>query len=150
MAEQSNPKPQSSKKEPNSSSGKSPSWLLYILLALLLGQAVFYFNGDQAEEISWTRFKQEMLGKGDVYKIEVINQKKAEVYIKPEALASNRYPEIDSSQAGPQYTFNIGSLDNFQETLDFRDQLMEKTHGKVIVRLVQAVHCRGTQPGLAE
>jgi cell division protease FtsH len=59
-----------------------------------------------------------MLGNGDVYKIDVINQQKAEVYIKSEALTSSRYPEIDSSQSGPHYTFNIGSLDNFQETLD--------------------------------
>ncbi|MCR9052068.1 MAG: ATP-dependent zinc metalloprotease FtsH [Phaeodactylibacter xiamenensis] len=118
MANQTNPKPQPSKGKPNSPSGRSPSWLLYILLALLLGQAVFYFNGSQTEEISWSRFKQEMLGNGDVYKIDVINQKKAEVYIKSEALTTSRYPEIDSSQAGPHYTFNIGSLDNFQETLD--------------------------------
>jgi cell division protease FtsH len=118
MANQTNPKPQPSNGKPNSSSGRSPSWLLYILLALLLGQAVFYFNGSQTEEISWSRFKQEMLGNGDVYKIDVINQQKAEVYIKSEALTSSRYPEVDSSQSGPHYTFNIGSLDNFQETLD--------------------------------
>jgi cell division protease FtsH len=118
MANQTNPKSQPSKGKPNSPSGRSPSWLLYILLALLLGQAVFYFNGSQTEEISWSRFKQEMLGNGDVYKIDVINQQKAEVYIKSEALSSSRYPEVDSSQSGPHYTFNIGSLDNFQETLD--------------------------------
>ncbi|WP_282773746.1 ATP-dependent zinc metalloprotease FtsH [Phaeodactylibacter xiamenensis] len=118
MANQTNPKPQPSNGKPKSPSGRSPSWLLYILLALLLGQALFYFNGSQTEEISWSRFKQEMLGNGDVYKIDVINQKKAEVYIKSEALTTSRYPEIDSSQAGPHYTFNIGSLDNFQETLD--------------------------------
>lgn len=118
MANQTNPKPQPSNGKPKSPSGRSPSWLLYILLAVLLGQALFYFNGSQTEEISWSRFKQEMLGNGDVYKIDVINQKKAEVYIKSEALTTSRYPEIDSSQAGPHYTFNIGSLDNFQETLD--------------------------------
>ncbi|MCR9099636.1 MAG: ATP-dependent zinc metalloprotease FtsH [bacterium] len=118
MAKQTNPKPQPSNGKPNSSPGRSPSWLLYILLALLLGQAVFYFNGSHAEEISWSRFKQEMLGNGDVYKIEVINQQRAEIYIKSEALAGSRYPEIDSSQAGPHFAFNIGSLDNFQETLE--------------------------------
>lgn len=118
MADQKNPKSHSSDKKPSAPSGRSPSWLLYVLLALLLGQAVFYFSDSETEEISWSRFKQEMLGNGDVYKIDVINQKEAEVYIKPEALTSSRYPEIDSSQAGPHYTFNIGSLDNFQETLD--------------------------------
>lgn len=127
MANQTNPKSQPSKGKPNSPSGRSPSWLLYILLALLLGQAVFYFNGSQTEEISWSRFKQEMLGNGDVYKIDVINQQKAEVYIKSEALTSSRYPEIDSSQSGPHYTFNIGSLDNFQETLDANQEATGNT-----------------------
>lgn len=47
MANQTNPKPQPSNGKTNASSGRSPSWLLYILLALLLGQAVFYFNGSQ-------------------------------------------------------------------------------------------------------
>jgi cell division protease FtsH len=118
MSKQSNQKQQSPDGKPKSPSGRSPSWLLYVLLALLLGQALFYFTGDQAEEISWSRFKQEMLGNGDVYKIDVVNQNTAEVYIKPEALTSNKYPEVDSSQSGPHYTFNIGSLDNFQETLE--------------------------------
>lgn len=118
MSKQSNQKQQSPDGKPKSPSGRSPSWLLYVLLALLLGQALFYFTGDQAEEISWSRFKQEMLGNGEVYKIDVVNQSTAEVYIKPEALVSNKYPEVDSSQSGPHYTFNIGSLDNFQETLE--------------------------------
>lgn len=122
MSDSSNKKPKPSKGKPDSTTGKSPSWLLYVLLAILLGQALFYFNGSQAEEISWSRFRQEMLGNGDVYKIEIINQETAEIYVKPEALASSRYPEVDSTQSGPHYIFNIGSLDNFQETLEENEE----------------------------
>ncbi len=117
-----NQNPKNGKDKKSSNTRRSPSWLLYLLLALLLGQVLFYFNGSQAEEISWTRFKTEMLGQGDIRKIEVINQKQAEVYIKPEALATSRYPEIDSSQTGPHYVFTIGSLENFEQTIEEAEQ----------------------------
>ncbi len=112
-------------RKPNSPQGpgkgkprNSTSWILYLLLALVLGQALFYFGGSQAEEISWTRFRNSMLGSGDVERITVVNKEQAEVYLTPEALTQSKYAEVDSSASGPHFVFNIGSVENFSDAID--------------------------------
>ncbi len=120
MAINNNNKRKDPKKSRDPDSGKpknSTTWILYLLLALVLGQALFYFNGSQAEEISWTRFRQNMLGSGDVERIVVVNKEKAEVYLSKEALSKGRYSEVDSTASGPHYVFNIGSLETFEQSV---------------------------------
>ena len=86
-------------------------------MALVLGQALFYFNSSSAEEISWTRFQQEMLGSGDIDRITVVNDKKAEVYLRRNAFGKSKYSKIDSTSAGPHYVLNIGSVENFSNAV---------------------------------
>jgi len=92
---------------------RNNSWLLYLALAFLLVQVIYYFTGSQAEEISYTKFKQELLESQDINKITVVNQKQAEVYIKENQLGSPPYEDIDPGTPGPHYVFNIGSVDAF-------------------------------------
>ncbi|MCO6476674.1 MAG: ATP-dependent zinc metalloprotease FtsH [Phaeodactylibacter sp.] len=96
----------------------SNSWILYILIALLAVQAIFYFTSDETKEISWSEFKQEMLANQDVDRITVVNKETAEVYIKKEKLGQGRYNDIDSGNPGPHYTFNIGSIETFEKSLE--------------------------------
>ena len=105
------------KPEPPASGMGRFTWLFIFLSVLLISQLVFQQWYSTAEEISWTEFQQEMLSKGDVERIKVINKEKAEVFIKEDRLGSERYENIKSSSVGPHFTFTIGSVDNFEETL---------------------------------
>lgn len=97
--------------------GNSTPWILYLFLAVVLGQALFYFSGSQAEEISWTRFQQSMLGSGDIERITVVNDESAEVYLSPNAFGKGKYSEVDSTSSGPHYILNIGSVENFSTAI---------------------------------
>ena len=92
-------------------------WLYILLLALLIGQLAISYWGYKPEEISYTTFKREMLARGDVARIVVVNKESADVFIKPEKLGKGDYSALDTSNKGPHYTFNIGSVDNFEDAL---------------------------------
>jgi len=117
-----NKRPGNKSRKPNAPQkgkpGNSTPWILYLFLALVLGQALFYFNSSSAEEISWTRFQQEMLGSGDIDRITVVNDEKAEVYLRRNAFGKGKYNEIDSTSAGPHYVLNIGSVENFSNAIN--------------------------------
>ena len=126
MAQQNRNEPSDNGRKPtgpgNGGNFTSNSWILYILFALLLVQAFFYFNSSEAEQISWTEFRQDILPNQDVAKITVVNKETAEVYIKKEKLGQGRYSKIDSTQAGPHYTLNIGSIETFEKSLEEAQQ----------------------------
>ncbi len=100
----------------------SNAWVFYVLLALLLIQFYYYFNSNQPEQISWTDFKREMLANQDVARINVVNKETAEVFIKKEKLGKGRYSKIDTTVAGPHFTMNIGSVENFEKSLEETQQ----------------------------
>lgn len=87
-----------------------------------------FFNGGQAQsEISWNQFRDQMLGSGNIEKVVVVNQKVAEIYIKPDKIAKyqkeERYKHIPNS--GAQFYFTIGSLEKFQN--DYETAIEEKS-----------------------
>ncbi len=102
--------------------GGFPSWLLWVVAAIMVGQIFFYFNSNNAREISWSSFKREMLVSQDVDKITVVNKEVAEIYIKKEKLGQGPYASIKPSEAGPHYKFNIGSIESFEKELDEAQQ----------------------------
>ena len=61
-----------------------------------------------------------MIEQGDVQKIDVINKETAEVYLKSDKLASytEKKEYKDLPKQGPQFVFNIGSLDYFQSDFE--------------------------------
>lgn len=95
--------------------GYNPYWLYVILFVFLIS---FYFRNSMSneKEISWLHFEQDMLSQHDVEKITVVNKETAEIYIKPDRLAEEKYKDI--SKTGPQYEMEIGSIDNFERRLD--------------------------------
>ncbi len=103
--------------------GKSPgsnsyNWFFWLFAALILVQGIFYLTSSSAEEISWTEFKRTMLDEAVVDRIVIVNREKAEVYIKKDELGQGEFSDIEPTNTGPHYTFHIGSLDNFEQTLE--------------------------------
>ena len=76
-------------------------------------------SGNSLKEIDSNRFF-EILKRGDVERIVIVNKEKVEIYIKPEKLSDPRYEDVRSNRANsvlgqpvPQYYFTIISQDVF-------------------------------------
>jgi AFG3 family protein len=112
---------QPNKDQNNTTGGKQPrntlSWFFWLFAAVIIIQGLFYFMGNSAESISYTEFKQNILGTNAVERIVVVNREKAEVYIKKDKRGQGYFSKIDSSDQGPHYTFNIGSVENFENAV---------------------------------
>jgi cell division protease FtsH len=93
--------------KPNPQKGKrrfNIYWIYVILTVVLLS---LYFSGKdetRSEEIEMGQLI-EMLQKGEVNKIELINKENAEIY-------------TQENTRTPSYTYRIGSLDRFEETVE--------------------------------
>lgn len=114
----------------NESENKTPTpdypfqkmaWI-YFLILVLFG---WFFIGSSGNipEITWKQFESQMLSKGDVQKLVVVNNERVEVYIIKERLSKPAYEkapqQLFSSEptAGPHYFFNIGSIEVFNQNL---------------------------------
>lgn len=96
-------------------------WIYLLLLAVFFGVNIF-FGGGGTEETDWRTFRSEMLLRGDVDRIVVVNDNKVEVFIKVDALKDDRYESVrenvlGQTNLGPHYEFTIGSMDFFQNQL---------------------------------
>lgn len=105
-----------SKNQPNK--GVIKTWMYLIPIMLLL--AIYYVsNMGSAEEITWNRFKREMLANGDVDYVMVVNKEIVEVYIKSDRLNKIEYQDVDSfvGQDGPHFFFQIGAIETFEANM---------------------------------
>jgi cell division protease FtsH len=99
------------------------TWI-YGLIAIFLFGMLFLQFGAEPVEITRSRFEQEMLKTHDVAKIEVVNNKRAEIFIKSERLNDPKYSDAAKqksssvSSPGPHYFFTIGSVEVFEKKLD--------------------------------
>ncbi|HON19550.1 MAG TPA: ATP-dependent zinc metalloprotease FtsH, partial [Salinivirgaceae bacterium] len=93
-------------------------WIYAIIALIFIGFQIFS-PGSGPEKISREDFKNNMLLKGHVSKIIIVNKETVEVYIKPSELGKGRYPEQSKSWGTPkpQYYFTIGSIENFENEL---------------------------------
>ncbi|MFT4752878.1 MAG: ATP-dependent metalloprotease FtsH [Salibacteraceae bacterium] len=110
------------KKTPNG--GFNFYWLYAIFAIGLIG--VNFFNWTpQPENINYGEFK-EMVLKGDVERVEVINSETGKVYLNEDALSKEEYSkhatDTDNKNGfmpkGPQFVFNIPQADFFGENLN--------------------------------
>jgi cell division protease FtsH len=114
------------------SKGKQPKmkfnmyWLYAIIIAIIIG---FWLSGNDTtvnKTLEWDKLKNVIL-KHDYNKIIVVNQKYAEVYIKPEEIKTNdAYKDLRVKQGifvSPKadnegfYTYNFVNYDDFREKL---------------------------------
>ena len=107
--------------------GKRPRFSIYwvwALIAVLLVGWSLMGSSNVAQKTNWDNVKV-MIEKGDVQKIDIINKESAEVFLKPDKV--DAYAEQKEYKGlpkqGPQFVFNIGSLDYFQS--DFESTLTQ-------------------------
>jgi cell division protease FtsH len=99
------------------------TWV-YGLIAIFLFGMLFMQFGAEPVEITRSRFEQEMLRTHDVEKIEVVNNKRAEIFIKQDRLNEAKFHDANKQKngtvatAGPHYFFTIGSVEVFEKKLD--------------------------------
>lgn len=109
----------------NSDLNKLPKFSFnWFYLIIGIGLAVLYFmqGNNTMEEISWMKFKNEMLLDHDVEKINIVNQEVVEVFIKKESLKKSKYKNLESYKSylpsyKPHYYFTIGSVEFFEQQL---------------------------------
>ena len=102
--------------------GKRPKFNIYwvwMILAVVILSWGLLGNEKVTHTTTWDGVK-EMIEKGDLQKIVVVNKETAEVYLKPDKVASysDRKEYKGITEHGPRFSFNIGSLDYFQHNLE--------------------------------
>lgn len=118
--EKDNKNSQGKKETPKKS--KFNIYWVYGLLAILFIAMQFMNFGTDPKEISWEKFHSDILLHNDVEKINVVNGEFAEVFIKRDALSQSRHEEVregsrGAPNAGPHYTFSIGSIEVFEQRM---------------------------------
>lgn len=93
-------------------------WVWALIAVMLVGWSLMG-NTEIAQTTNWDSVKV-MIEQGDVQKIDVINKEIAEVYLKSDKLASytEKKEYKDLPKQGPQFVFNVGSLDHFQSNFE--------------------------------
>ena len=106
-------------------------WMWGIIIAIILGWA-YLGGGGQQSKISWDTLRDTLMPSGNVERVQVVNKETAQVWLKPTSVASykaqERYKYIP--EQGPQFFFNIGSLDKFETDYEAaQDSLAAKASG---------------------
>lgn len=111
----------------SSPGGKGPKfnsyWIFLGIILLFLGINFFGEGGfGEPETISSSKFEQ-FLKDGEIKKVEVIHHKTANVYLTDEAKKSEDHKQPESreflpSGDSPDYTFELGDLQNFEKSFE--------------------------------
>ena len=114
------PQPNQPNKRPNDKKRISFYWIYAILFAVLIG--LQFFGRDAAtpqEKIDQGKLI-ELLKNGEVERIDLVNKQDAEVYLNQKGL-SRHFPDVkavaDGTTTTPNYTYKIGDLARFEETV---------------------------------
>ncbi|MFD2516172.1 ATP-dependent zinc metalloprotease FtsH [Pontibacter locisalis] len=97
-------------------------WMLAVLILLIFG--LTYLNKSNSSVETTQQEFEEMLLSGDVKKLNIVNGKTVEVFLKEEALNNDKYQqELDNRglvtvDSGPQYHFQVISAESFKEDLE--------------------------------
>jgi ATP-dependent metalloprotease FtsH len=97
---------------------------IYVFIGIAIMLIYFFDSGQGPVPIDWKFFKDELLLKNEIDKIQVINEQRADIYIKPEFLEEpknqNNFKKGLSPflKSGPHYTIPIASNDMFKKDLD--------------------------------
>ncbi len=107
-----------------SGDGKKPKfnfyWVYGILAVIFIGIQLLSWDTG-AKKTGWGELK-EMLERGDVERVVLVNKETAEIFIKAELLTDERYRDVKGESAfnkgNPHYYYNVGSTDKFIEQVD--------------------------------
>jgi AFG3 family protein len=105
--------------------GKPPKfnayWIYGIIAIVFIVVQIYIGNTHGPVETNWSKVKSTMLASQDIERIVVVNDKKANIYLKKDRL-KNYEQEFSGnlskpSDNGPHFTFNIGSVETFERNL---------------------------------
>jgi cell division protease FtsH len=95
---------------------------IYGIIAVLFILVQYYLNtSSKPVDTNWSEVKSKMLAENDIERIVVVNEKKANIYIKKSSLQkyeqqfSESYSQPGSD--GPHFSFTIGSVETFERNL---------------------------------
>ncbi|MBL7933638.1 MAG: ATP-dependent metallopeptidase FtsH/Yme1/Tma family protein, partial [Bacteroidia bacterium] len=111
-----------------SGGGNNFYWIYGLVVAILLF-VIFYGNdfNSKVVEVSQSKFYQEMLVKGDVTDVVIVNKTIARIYVNPDSAATlNRYKNPKTGKAyfpdknykGPQFFVTVPSIDYFLSSME--------------------------------
>ncbi len=107
---------------PNNRKPKFNPYWFYGLVAILFIIVNFYFSSSRGPvQTNWNKVKSTMLANNDIERIVVINNEKANIYIKKDRL-SKYEKELSGTfskpaELGPHFYFVIGSVETFESKL---------------------------------
>ncbi len=93
-------------------------WIYGLIAVVLIGFQFFPFQGSPIELKDISKFNTEMLQKGDVNRIVIVNDEFAEIYIKPDQLKKEPYIKDKVPEKGPQYKYKVIAVDVFINQLN--------------------------------
>lgn len=114
-------KPQSPHNSPPNRPKFSVYWIYAIAILVFIGMQIFSSSLQGAKRTTPSEF-QNFLAAGDVEKVVIVNKSKARVYLTPEALAKDVHKgagqeSFMASGDMPQYEFEFGDLQNFEDMI---------------------------------
>ena len=113
--------PNQPNQKPNGKRRFNLMWI-YAILAIVLIGVNFFGRGSRApqEDIDQGKFI-ELLEKQQIQRIDLVNNKDAEVYLNQKGLSEyfpDVTPDADGTTSTPSYTFRIGDLGRFEELVE--------------------------------
>lgn len=130
MAERNTGRPQNnnnSGQKKDDKSGKPRVNMNWVFLATAVGLILInlVFGSKHISQTKEWGDIENMIMSRDISKIVIVNKDKAEIYLKPEAIESGRYPEASGkgnafslTGPGPNFVFNIGTVELFDKQLN--------------------------------
>jgi len=106
----------------NRKNNRINSFLVPVLIGMALLSIILINREKSPIEIEWHRLT-EMLVNKDIDKIIIVNQRFAEIYIKPEKLTEERHKEIANNglnqfARGAHYTYKFAYVEKFLDDID--------------------------------
>lgn len=108
--------------------GNNFYWIYGLVIVGLLFVTFFGTNfSARSVEVSQVKFEQEMLAKGDVINIDIVNEKFAKIYVNVDSLAvCDRYKDTKTGAAyfpdrkfkGPHFSLTVSSVDDFLRRIE--------------------------------
>src|SRR5690554_1202922 len=96
-------------------------WIYGLIAVIFIGVQYYLSNSSGPVETNWSEVKSTMLASEDIERIVVVNDKKANIYIKQNSLEKyeSQFNEqfTKPSEEGPHFTFTIGSVETFERNL---------------------------------
>ncbi|WP_206610878.1 ATP-dependent zinc metalloprotease FtsH [Mariniphaga sediminis] len=96
-------------------------WVYGLIAVIFIAVQYYLSNSSGPVETNWSEVKSTMLAQNDIERIVVVNEKKANIYLKKNSLQKyeQQFSEHFSKPAeeGPHFTFTIGSVETFERNL---------------------------------